>query len=1247
MRENLAWLKKFIFAKFIFILYVSVSFKCRNGEKEMRQIYSLSKTLLILSLCFTCSLFSEHATDQFLERIMPKHRSLFDFMLNLDDLNQEDLPDNSLTDNFINFSETTGSTEQLSQPRLYGKKQSKVTVVDSEGNKTKYFYGKDRLLERVEKLSSSSLQQMAESFMWAQHSLTSKPKLLIRTVFDEDNTPRLCQTYSYDFNGNLEEEIVYGTFTGTKAGEIHLHNDGYPKVRSNCDKIVRSYSYTKDATYFDVLVCDPLSNYTHLRYKKDTNLLLARLTCEAKDIKKREFFTYDSNGSLISEIVDDGTTFVKENLQGVTERHIKHITPRLKDPRNTTSEIIAEYYLDLKTNQESLTKKTINTFSISGLLLKKEIVSADGLLSTLEEYAYNDAGKIIYSKDPEGRVMIFEYDLKGLLKMKKGPRDDVAQIFSYDNAGNLIEENETLSSGLSLKTKFKYDTLGRKIAVIDQQGNETQFTYDCLGRIVAVNMPSIRGDDSKIDSISRQYAYKKLVQEILEIDERGNETRKSYSASGKLLKVIYADDSRKKYCYDEKERLVSEVGPDGINIEHRYDCFDRKIYTSEEKSGDLFSTLVWKYNTFHELSYHGPTNEEIFFSYDNAGRKISSKEAIDKTSFRTTQFLYDAFDQVIEERQMLSDFSFIAKRFTHDKLNRVVTEACVDQDNKLYSSKSFTYDTDSNVQKISEMIADVLTTTITDYLPHGLPCKKIDANGNTTLIEFDNTFVNTLGQRVCRKTITNPQGVKVVEINNSLGLLESVERYEPTGQKTKQITFLYDAAGNLTRKLENIFSEEKQYHFLTAYSYDNMNRLVNLTEAFDTPEAKTTSFIYSIQNVNYLTIYPKGISLVKYYDRKGRAEFLQDDQNTINYNYFYDASNRIVKAINVLTTGKTLRSYNGLSQLTTETLESGLTFQYIYDLLGRLSKIVLPDNSQVQYNYSPVYLKSITKLDASGSVAYTYDVKQALKDNNFRTDDTDPFSINSAHDSQFDFLTNDQEFYKIDNFGLITQAGSTTYKYDDHGSRLEELDGDNVKLYSYDSLNRLIEVDTGNLVVKYTYDAFNRRIKKAIFKKSEENNLLPVFDRQFLYVDGTEVGLMNTNDEIVQELILDNTLKTPLLIELKNTVFVPELDQNQNVCSLSSLATGDVAESYSYSTYGQEQIYNSAGDELHLSALKNPWRYRCKRSEPESKLIFFDNFYYDSKLGRPITSCSNNLKGGPNAHLLANPFCVLQKGSTN
>ena len=85
-----------------------------------------------------------------------------------------------------------------------------------------------------------------------------------------------------------------------------------------------------------------------------------------------------------------------------------------------------------------------------------------------------------------------------------------------------------------------------------------------------------------------------------------------------------------------------------------------------------------------------------------------------------------------------------------------------------------------------------------------------------------------------------------------------------------------------------------------------------------------------------------------------------------------------------------------------------------------------------------------------------------------------------------------------------------------------------------------------------------------------------------------------------------------IAIEISGQIFAPVHNLRGDICSLLDANTGEEAQSYRYTAYGEQQ---TCSDEESLI----PWGFSSKRQDPETGFIYFGRRYYAPKLGRWIT----------------------------
>lgn len=1171
------------------------------------------------------------------------------------------------------------------------KSPAHCTVRDAYNNTARYYWNRSRRLIKIVKHDANKNLLKKETFTWG----TGKQKgyLIARNLFDEENKPMLSRVFEYDSKGNIVTETLYGRFL-RNTGDFKIIKGlpvAPPKYKTLCTK----YTYSHDGLNLKTSICDPRGNYTYFDYYKGTNLIKAKFICDKDKIKKREFYEYDKNAILIEEITDDGTSRDKDDLKGITERHIKRIKPRHERPRFGEPEEIFEYCLFK--GKEKLLRKTVNSYDALGFLSKKKLFDAKKKLISTTHYKHDDAGRLIYRKDALGNEEHFTYDKHGRLESKQGPRQDLIIHYEYDKAGHVIKETEEQTNGPSLTTNYEYDLLGRKIRTTDPQGHSTSYEYDALNRIIKISYPQIFDHEGKALSPTKKYTYKNLGTQVTEEDENGHCTTTIYSAAGKVFAKYMPDGTRWFYRYNKLGHVCREVTPTRVHRHLKYDFLGRVKLDVMYKGENCISRTKYFYNAYHLLQEISPTQEITRYRYDAAGR-MRGKWYGKNEQMKCTKYLYDSFSRLAEERVFygLSDTEYTATCFTYDALNHKVTEETKHANGLITTYKAYAYDEDGNVAEVTESIMGNMATTKTSYNPHRLIKEVIDAEGHITKCFYDYYFTNIHGQKVIKKSTVDARGCTHDEIYDARGNLHCTIDYDPFGNVIAKQELYYDSANNLIRTKDHAIINGKIDNFITnTFTYGPQNRLEEIIEALDTPEQKTTRYTYNPFGQKEKTIHADGTTLTNSYDDKGRVrEFFAEDKS-VHYGYEYDASDRILSVTNHLSNQKTERTYDNFGDLASETLESGLRLQFGYDRASRLAIVTLPDKTHVRYGYSPSFLHRVERLQANyeplwqyeitsrdlsghilsatlpknaGSITYSYDMlgrrvetshptfkeeaarfdtignllelKRDNKVNTYAydylsqlTEEKGHASHTYAYDSLYNRRSLDTSTYTVNSIHSVLSDGKRAFSYDKRANRIES---DRTK-YRYDAIDRLIEVKKDDKLYVYSYDAFDRRIQKEVFVKIGDGWKSEHIE-MYIYHLQNEIGSCDIYGTIKELRILGEGLGAEIgatvAMELQEKLYVPMNDRRGNLAALLDPDTAQIVESYEYDAFGNEEI------NIQSHATNNPWRFASKRVDPETSLIYFGRRYYDPSLGKWLTHDPLGLKAGPNlyAYVFNNPL---------
>ena len=735
----------------------------------------------------------------------------------------------------------------------------------------------------------------------------------------------------------------------------------------------------------------------------------------------------------------------------------------------TTVQFIATSYNDTAIQTISSTSTVYNQLGHV-----TESIDATGLV-TAYEYWPNGSQKHTRVDDPDNGLIetYAEYFPSGQQSLARGP-DGTSTTFEYDSHGRRTHthfENTTENTTYTVQTV--YNSLGQRVAEIDQLGNRVSYAYTNQGNLASVTLPQVgvlatSAGSVTTDSPLYSYNYDISGNLISITDPNGHVTSFAYDHLNRQIERTLPEvdgSSQTEYtAYDVQGRLVRHLDFLGNLTAYEYDLVD--VSSGERYDVRMHyahTTGSFNGSNFDTVSTASLTAESAYaFFFDQLGRQ-----------HRIRQYAFDPTGDIL-------DLSATPERETYtfyDEFGRIA---------KVSKKEGYlSYDYDQLTGRLTEM--RIATGADTGSAPdHSVPLSTIktieytyDALGRLETVKVDNdlnqVYTYTYTINGSRASLTYPDGTVTTYAYDSLNRLTQVKTVDGVGAVINQFDYTVRADGRRTRVVETLggsINDQRQID----YSYDALGRL-----------AQELSFVTS------------GMGL---------------DKSVYNYrhDYFFDAAgNRTRKDVRTWDTGtqsleytdKVHYSYDARDQLTDEDFhvynDSTAVFdlstktEYHYDLNGFLTFKILNANQAFGNDDVTVFsanaegrIKSATKgtlarpggpSESSPSVQFTYDHTGAqvsrradvalgnrqLVDNNNHTgysqvvyrsgglNDPDRFTIFGA-----DALT---EFVDQASDGVFETTQHLVY--DGHGSTRALIDA---------------STSTSTLAASYDYDAYGNAL---------------------------------------------------------------------------------------------------------------------------------------------------------------------------
>jgi RHS repeat-associated protein len=970
-----------------------------------------------------------------------------------------------------------------------------------------------------------------------------------------------------------------------------------------------------------------------------------------------------------------------------------------------------------------------------------------------EEFSYDESGCIatFVDKDPNSnicRIEEFTHDARGMLQEKRYKTPDLhlkTERFSYDENANLKEQIIINADGECVdQIEFSYDANQNIISQTSQTGEQVENIYDTCGRVIRQNFKKngtfteYSYDDrglivaTKTPRGTERVFFDRYKRAEQLIDFRGSITKKTFNPFSKVTTVQMPQKGGKipcfSYFYDEQGNTKKEIDPMG-----------RAVCYKKNNQGKNLSIELGGLKKFFSYNRQGlltkeidPNDQEKEYILDGLGRVVEIIDKGKKSYFtydgfdvtkqvfddgKTVEYFYDSWGRIVEEihkkggkksrKQIFYDAnghdSLIVfpekeqKIFrSYDLEGHLVEERIENFNAKVYQHKKYSYNNQNLLAKSCELIDGFWASNTYEYDILGRCIEQVDPLGNKTSFAYDDFFTNRYGEMVLKVTRIDPDRSRHIQVHDVQNEVVSIETYDPYDNLLRAEYFDRDLNGKvLIQKTlyqsKGDFKEEERHD-----KYNDTGLLIERHFIFDGKKTRTEKFFYD-ENENVIE-HQKGDRLSIYYDydATNRLQRFYSSDNTVDYNYVYDETGRLIAVENVVSGSSTLIEYDELGNIESETFENGRSIHFSQDQNGDLEYVYLPDGSFCQYIIRSFGVEEIirTKKDRTryhfyinrtdgggkikeidlprdlGKVEFAYDAKGqcVLKKDFLGSDQIDAFDAACNVTQRFinDALGENRLNYKYDRLNQIVKSnpkglsrvfsgagdidfegsravfvdskhqiknlGEDFFEYDIFGNRICKSNEQLETRFSYDALDRIIRVECRDIQIDYSYDFKNRLIKKTV----TQNDKQEVYD--YVYIDTNEIGCFKDDEENLSQfrLLLDPYTKANphiLYAEVNNSSFIISQDLFQNVTGIYNVDAQALVQAFSYTPFGEIQNAMLVGKFF-------PWMFAAHRVDEFIGHYIFNKRFYDPKTGQFLSldpesgaSCLN-----PYQYCKNNPF---------
>jgi len=483
-------------------------------------------------------------------------------------------------------------------------------------------------------------------------------------------------------------------------------------------------------------------------------------------------------------------------------------------------------------------KISTTTYDNMGRVLKS---TQDGETTTHE---YDSSGRNIKTTYPDGRVEEKKYDQNGNVVESWNNQGDRTKSY-YDDRNNLIKTETYKDGELTNKSETEYDSKNRVIANIDALGNRTTYTYnakgqqtesrDALGRVTksVYNAKGQLAQTINPDGKATTYTYNAEGQQTKVETPNGATFTFSYDSLQRVTAKGNPDRGTTTYSYDVSGNILTETNAKGEVKTYTYDIANRKISTSYSTDASLNESYEYDQgaNAKGKLTKITDSSGSTEFAFDKDGNMVTKTETIGNQQF-ITSYSYDEHDRmtsmsypsgkkigyVYDDKGELVSLNidgvpFISDIKTND--NGLLSYTYADG-----TKHTRTYDENGRVkelfypnytEKVNYNKVSNITNIQSDAMSRAFGYDNLDrlTSYEQNATDFQNFAYDANGNRLSQSQEENSS--KTFDYLANSNILNTIQ--ETKGTDTKEISYEYDATGN-------IIKDDKH-----TYSYDGRNRL--------------------------------------------------------------------------------------------------------------------------------------------------------------------------------------------------------------------------------------------------------------------------------------------------------------------------------------------------------------------------------------------------------------------------------------
>ncbi len=399
-------------------------------------------------------------------------------------------------------------------------------------------------------------------------------------------------------------------------------------------------------------------------------------------------FTYEPKFNQLASATDalNHTTIFEYDAQGNLVSIVNPLNQRASITYNTAGQPISitspaqntarlEYDGGLLASVTDPLGRTFSRFTDDA----GRVLSVTDPLGQITRYEYDALNQLIKFTDPLGATTTYTYDPNGnMLSLTDGRNNTTS--FVYNNMDQLTSRKNPL-----LQTRaYQYDAAGNLIKFTDQRGKVTSNTYDALNRLTFTGYGTVVG--------SKSTTYESTV-------------TNTYDAGSRLTKVVDTKAGTVNLTYDNLDRILSEVNPQGT-LTYTYDVAGRR--TAMSVTGQAAASYT--YDDANRVIGITQGANNVGLTYDTSGRRAT----LTLSNGVIVEYGYSDASQLISLKykkgtQLLGDLSYeydsagrrvrVGGSYSRTELPQPLASATYNAGNQLTQrgESNLTYDANGNL----------------------------------------------------------------------------------------------------------------------------------------------------------------------------------------------------------------------------------------------------------------------------------------------------------------------------------------------------------------------------------------------------------------------------------------------------------------------------------------------------------------------------------------------------------------------